>query len=167
MTFEIKMTYIFGPLSITFNLRCLFSAKMTLIGVFGRIGYREPKQFQLKWPRWFFLVHWNTVLSQSQSKHFLSFLQVLMGVCGVFWQPVQGGSSEMISNFLSSVILYNHSSYLKSGEINSCRLSPLPITRKLIFFSLPKPNFTAKKCYTEGKLMKMWLVMVTIIKLTQ
>ena len=49
-----------------------------------------------------------------------------MGVCGIFRPPVQGSSSELISFFLSSMILYNHSSYFKSGEINSCRLSPLP-----------------------------------------
>ena len=49
-----------------------------------------------------------------------------MGVHGIFRPPVQGGSSELISNFLSSMIWYNHSSYFKSGEINSCRLSPLP-----------------------------------------
>ena len=30
-----------------------------------------------------------------------------------------GGSSELISKFLSSMVLYNHSSYFKSGEINS------------------------------------------------
>ena len=52
-----------------------------------------------------------------------------MGVCGVFRPPVQGGSNELISKFLSSMILYNHPSYFKSGEINSCRLSPLPNTR--------------------------------------
>ena len=49
-----------------------------------------------------------------------------MGVCGIFRPPVQGGSNELISKFLSSMILYNHPSYFKSGEINSCRLSPLP-----------------------------------------
>ena len=49
-----------------------------------------------------------------------------MGVCGIFRPPVQGGSNELISKFLSSMILYNHPSYFKSREINSCRLSPLP-----------------------------------------
>ena len=49
-----------------------------------------------------------------------------MGVCGIFRPPVQGGSNELISKFLSSMILYNHPSYFMSGEINSCRLSPLP-----------------------------------------
>ena len=49
-----------------------------------------------------------------------------MGVCGIFRPPVQGGSNELISKFLSSKVLYNHPSYFKSGEINSCRLSPLP-----------------------------------------
>ena len=52
-----------------------------------------------------------------------------MGVCGIFKPPVQGGSSELVSKFLS-VILYDHSSYFKSGEINSCRLSPLPTLKK-------------------------------------
>ena len=49
-----------------------------------------------------------------------------MGLCGIFRPPVQGGSNELISKFLSSMILYNHPSYFKRGEINSCRLSPLP-----------------------------------------
>ena len=56
-----------------------------------------------------------------------------MGVCGIFRPPVQGGSNELISKFLSSMILYNHSSYFKSGEINSCRLSPLPITTFIVY----------------------------------
>ena len=45
-----------------------------------------------------------------------------MGVCGIFRPPVQGGgvSNELISKFLSSMILYNRPSYFKSGEINSC-----------------------------------------------
>ena len=63
-----------------------------------------------------------------------------MGVCGIFRSPVQGGSNELISKFLSSMILYNHSSYFKTGEINSCRLSPLPSTgtliRQLLIFRL-------------------------------
>ena len=129
MTFKIKLTHNFGPLSITFSLRCSFSAKMAIFFVFGRIGYRELKQFQSRWPRWFFLVHWNTFLPQSKQNskfQFFAFLQVPKGVRGIFRPPVQGGSSELISKFLSSMILYNHSSYFKSGEINSCRLSPLP-----------------------------------------
>ena len=133
VTFKIKLTHNFGPLSITFSLKCLFPAKMAILKVFGRIGYREPKQFQSKLPRWFFLVHWNTFLPQSKQNSILScfaFLQVPMGVCGIFRPPVQGGSNELISKFLSSMILYNHPSYFRSGEINSCRLSPLP-KRKL------------------------------------
>ena len=127
MTFKIKLTDNFGPLSITFSHRCLFSAKMTIFCVFDRIEYREPKQFQSKWPRWFFLVHWNTSLPQSKQNSkfsFFAFLQVPIGVCGIFRPPVQGGSCELISKFLSSMMLYNHSSYC--GEICSCRLSPLP-----------------------------------------
>ena len=127
MTFKIKLTHNFGPLSITFSLKCLFPAKVVIFKVFGRIGYRELKQFQSKWPRWFFLVHWNTFLPQSKQTSklsFFAFLQVPMGVCGIFRPPVQGGSTELISKFLSSMILYNHPSYFKSGEINSCRLSP-------------------------------------------
>ena len=122
MTFKIKMTYNFGPLSITFSLRHPFSAKMTILCVFCRIGYREPKQLQSKWRKWFFLVHWNTFLPQSKQNpkfSFFAFQQVPMGVCGIFRPPVQGGSSELISKFLWSIILYNHSSHFKSGEINS------------------------------------------------
>ena len=128
MTFKIKLTQNFGPLSITFILKCLFPAKMAIFQVLGRIGYQEPKQFQSKWPRWFFLVHWNTFLPHSKQNSkftFFAFLQVPMGVCGIFRPPVQGGSNELISKFLSSMILYNHLSYFKSGEMNSCRLSPL------------------------------------------
>ena len=54
-----------------------------------------------------------------------------MGVCGIFRPPVQGGSNELISKFSSSMILCNHPSYFKSGEINSCRLSPLPTSGKV------------------------------------
>ena len=68
--------------------------------------------------------------NKIQNFHFLHFYRPPMGVCGIFRPPVQGGSNELISKFLSSMILYNHPSYFKSGEINSCRLSPLP-TRTL------------------------------------
>ena len=57
-----------------------------------------------------------------------------MGVCGIFRPPVQGGSNDLISKLLSSMILYNHSSYFKSGEINSCRLSPLPIRNQAMSY---------------------------------
>ena len=124
MTFKIKLAHNFGPLSITFSLRHLFSTKMAIFCVFGRTGYQEPKQFQSKRPRW------NTFLPQSKQNSkfsfFFSIVQVPMGVYGIFRSPVQGGSNELISKFLSFMILYNHSSYFKSGEVNSCRLSPLP-----------------------------------------
>ena len=48
MTFKIKLTHNFGPLSIIFSLKCLFPAKIAIFKGFGRIGYREPKQFQSK-----------------------------------------------------------------------------------------------------------------------
>ena len=48
MTFQIKLTHTFGPLSITFSLRRLFSAEIAIFCVFGRIEYQEPKQFQSK-----------------------------------------------------------------------------------------------------------------------
>ena len=57
-----------------------------------------------------------------------------MGVCGIFRPSIQGGSNELISKFLSSMTLYNHPSYFKSGEINSCRLSPLPTSNTIIKF---------------------------------
>ncbi len=41
------------------------------------------------------------------------------------------------------------------------------IRRKLVFFSLPLVIFTAGKWTVSKILMKMWLVMVTIIRLTQ
>ena len=149
MTFKIELTHNCGPLSITFSLRRLFSA-IAIFCVFGRIGYWEPKQFPSKWPRWFFLVHWNTFLPQSKQNSkfsFLAFLQVPMVVCWIFRLPVQGGSSELISKFLSSMILYNyHSSCFDSGEINSCRLSPLPTYRQ------KKKKKKKKKTLLWGKL---------------
>ena len=42
------------------------------------------------------------------------------------------------------MILYNHPSYFKSGEINSCRLSPLPTKR----------NIEYKIAVSKGKLRK-------------
>ena len=72
-----------------------------------------------------------------------------MGVCGIFRPPVQGGSNELISKFLSSMTLYNHPSYFKSGEVNSCRLSPLPTLRvlkpKLVFGTILKMILLALK----------------------
>ena len=67
-----------------------------------------------------------------------------MGVCGIFRPPVQGGSNELISKFLSSMILYNHPSYFKSGEINSCRLSPLPTIMPLVLATPYDLSFTVK-----------------------
>ena len=53
-----------------------------------------------------------------------------MGACKFFRHPVQGGSCKLISKFLSSMTLYIHPSYFKSGEINSCELSPLSTNEK-------------------------------------
>ena len=76
-----------------------------------------------------------------------------MGVCGIFRPPVQGGSIELISKFLSSMILYNHPSHFKSGEINSCRLSPLPTMRPNN--SLPRDTQTTKEIHLNiGKTSK-------------
>ena len=82
LTFKIKLTHNFGPLSITFSLKCLFSAKMAILCVFGCIEHWEPKQFQSKWHRWFFLVHWNTFYHNQikiQNFHFLHFYRSLWG----------------------------------------------------------------------------------------
>ena len=57
---------------------------------------------------------------------FFVFLQVLLGGMWNFQTPYTGGSSELISKLLSSMLLYNRSPYFKSAEINSNRLSPLP-----------------------------------------
>ena len=135
------MTHNFGLLSITFSLKCLFSAKMAICCIIGRIGYRESKRYQSKWPRWFFLVHWNTFVPQwkqnSKCLFFFFFFFFFSFLYKSLWGYVESsdplyreGSSELISKLLSSMLLYNHSSYFKSGEINSCRLSPLP-TRSL------------------------------------
>ena len=132
----VKMCWLttLDPLESLLASNAYFQLKWPYLKYFSRIGYREPKQFQSKWPRWFFLVHWNTFLPQSKQNSklsFFAFLQVPIGVCGIFRPPVQGGSNELISKFLSSMILYNHPSYFKSGEINSCRLSPLPTLNML------------------------------------
>ena len=55
---------------------------------------------------------------------FLHFLQVSKGECKILRSPVQGGSCESISKFLSSITSYNHPSYFKSGEINSLKYHP-------------------------------------------
>ena len=68
-----------------------------------------------------------------------------MGVCGIFRPPVQGGSNELISKFLSSMILYNHPSHFKSGEINSCRLSPLPTSSGVGWLERKKSKKKKKK----------------------
>ena len=60
--------------------------------------------------------------------------------------PCSGGSSKLISNFLSSMILYNHSSYLKSGEINNCRLSPLPTCTEANVFNEKKGSLRGHNC---------------------
>ena len=77
-----------------------------------------------------------------------------MGACKFLRPPVQGGGScELISKFLLFMTLYNHPLDFKSGEINSCELSPLPtrlITgiNKYLFgasgldLSLPHPVLT-------------------------
>ena len=102
MTFQIKLTHNFGPLSITFSPKCLFSAKMAIFCVFDRIGYRKPKQFQSNWIRWFFLVNWYTFLPQSKQNskfEFFAFLQIPMGVRGIFRPPIQGVPVNWFQNF--------------------------------------------------------------------
>ena len=101
MTIQIKLTHNFGPLSITFSLRHPFSAEMAIFCVFGHIEYQEPKPFQSKWPRWFFLVHWNTFLPQSkQNSKFLFFLHFYMSLWGYVksWPPVWGGPRNWFQN---------------------------------------------------------------------
>ena len=120
MKFKIKLLHNFDPLASLLASHPYFSVKTAIFCVFGRIEYREPKQFQSKRPRWFFLVHWNTFLPQSKQNlkfSFFVFLQVPMGVCGISRPPVQGGSSELIPKFLSSMILYNHSSYFNGSQL--------------------------------------------------
>ena len=46
-------------------------------------------------------------------------------------------------------------------------LGDFAIRRKLVFFSLPLLNFIAERCTVWKILIKMWLVMVTIIKFIQ
>ena len=86
------------------------------------------------------LEHIFTTIKTKFKISIFAFLQVPMGVRGIFRPPVQGGSSELISKFLSSMILYNHSSYFKSGEINSYRLSPIPINNYIGIIHIPEPH---------------------------
>ena len=70
-----------------------------------------------------------------------------------FQTSCTGGFNELISKFLSSVILYNHPSYFKSGERNSCRLSPLPNisfleNRRTMFASYEPLDLTF--CYSNS-----------------
>ena len=138
LTFKIKLTHNFGPLGIIFSLRLIFLAKMGIFCIFGRIGYREPKQFQSKYPCWLILVHWNTFLPHSKQNSKFSLFCISISPYGSMWNlqtPCTGGFPvNWFQNFLSSMIMYNHSSYFKSGEINSCRLSPLPTKTHLHFF---------------------------------
>ena len=65
--------------------------------------------------------------------------------------PCTEGSSELISKLLSTMILYNHSSYFKSGEINSCRVSPLKVSRPNIesCFFKTQTGFLPFKCNSK------------------
>ena len=123
MKFNIKLTQNFGPLSISFNLRRLFSAKN------GHILCIWPKNFESKWPRWFFLVHWNKVFTTIKAKFkififsIFAFLRVPMGYVESS-DSLYRGFQWIDFKTLPSMLLYNNSSYFKSGEINSCRLSP-------------------------------------------
>ena len=142
MTFTIKFTRNFGPLNITFSLRCLFSAKMAIFCVFDHIGYREPKEFnQNDLGASFKFIGTHFYHNQNKIQNFLFFFfvvafpQVPMGYVESSDPLLQGGCSELISKFWSSMILYNHSSYFKSGEINNCRFSPLPTLRCIYYFS--------------------------------
>ena len=92
MTFQIKLTHNFGSFSITLNLIRLFSAKLTMFCVFGRIGTENLKSskqndlggsFQLK--------HTFTTIKTRFKFPFFAFLQLPMGVCGIFRPPVGGG----------------------------------------------------------------------------
>ena len=102
MTLKIKLTHIFGPLNITFSLRCLFSAKMVIFCVFCHIAYWELKQFQWKWPRWLFLVHWNIFLPLSHQNSKLplfAFLHItIMGMWNL-QTPCTGVPVNRFQNF--------------------------------------------------------------------
>ena len=98
MTFLIKLTHNFGPLSITFSLRHLFSAKMAIFCVFGRIGYRETKQVQSKWPRWF-CFHFYHNQHKIQNVHFFfHFYRFLWGYVE-FSDPCTGDFQWIDFNF--------------------------------------------------------------------
>ena len=84
-----------------------------------------------------------------------------MGACELFRPPVQGGSCELISKFLSSMTLYNHPSYFKRGEINSCELSPLPTHRCSALVLLKKPTLYVCPAMHFAMLRRMELVFGT------
>ena len=131
MTFKIKLTHNFGPLSITFSLRCLFSAKwpyFLYLAVYGTENLNNSNQNDVGGSFQFIGTHFYHNQNKIQNFHSFSFafLQVLLGGMWNFQTPYTGGSSELISKLLSSMLLYNHSPYFKSAEINSNRLSPLP-----------------------------------------
>ena len=88
-----------------------------------------------------------------------------IGVCGIFRPPVQGGSNKLISKFLSSMILYNHPSYFKSGEINSWRLSSPPtLSNARWFYGKKKHKIGKGNMYiTENGLMETKCAVLQII----
>ena len=67
-----------------------------------------------------------------------------MRACGFFRPPLREASCELLSKFSSAKALYNNPSYFKSGEINSCQLSSLPIEgwKGLILWSMTFSPYT-------------------------
>ncbi len=101
------------------------------------------KNHNFLWAKWGYIMKWTLYLIQTHEKLIESSLVVMELIKKKSIEP-----GPIASDFFQTFWDFG-------------------IRRKLILFSLPLVNFTAEKCTIWKILMKMWLVMVTIIKLTQ
>ena len=110
--------------------------------------------------------------------------RMISGLSSKIWEILTNGRSNYKKNKYDENLLRNYSKFCfqllyifvkvfklkEPGLIASDFFQTFwdfGIGRKFIFFLLPLVNFTHEKCTVWKILMKMWLVMVMIIKLTQ
>ena len=136
MTFKIKLTGNFVLLTTTFNLRSIFQAKLGSC-VCTWLYRAQPTYTILIEMTWVVLFgSLEHILTTIKRKFRFSYLCILYRF---LWRHVnfsdplyRGVPVNWFQISLSSMTLYNHPSYFKSGEINSRELSPLPNLMQLI-----------------------------------